>query len=193
MSEPMTPTPPAEPQTHEEAWQFHNGYLAGAAAYAAAVGHSTLRQNNLWLSDICDEQGGRTIKMFKKVAAMTCTVPNRRNFDDELCCLLNKYSKEKGSNTPDFILVEYLNNCLESWRIAIKAREEWYTDYEREKMAPLVIEVEKKSRQIIERLKQLAELCERLTPKEIEAIGERLKPDLDALEEIERVYPWTIK
>ena len=30
------------PQTHEEARQFHEGFLSGATAYCAAVGHSCL-------------------------------------------------------------------------------------------------------------------------------------------------------
>ncbi len=53
-------------------------------------------------------------------------IPNRRSFDDELVCLLNKYSKENGSNTPDFILAEYLIRCLESSDMLIRGREEWY-------------------------------------------------------------------
>lgn len=53
-------------------------------------------------------------------------VPNRRNFDDELVCLLNKYSKENASNTPDFILAGYLKSCLLAWNEATKDRETWY-------------------------------------------------------------------
>lgn len=53
-------------------------------------------------------------------------IPNRRSFEDELVCLLNKYSKENGSNTPDFILAEYLIRCLETWNQFIAAREDWY-------------------------------------------------------------------
>ena len=61
-----------------------------------------------------------------RLQAMTCDTPNRRNFSDELTCLLNKYSKENGSNTPDFILTEYLMQQLEAWNLAVKAREERY-------------------------------------------------------------------
>ena len=53
-------------------------------------------------------------------------IPNRRSFEDELVCLLNKYSKENGSNTPDFILADYLIKCLETWNVIIAAREDWY-------------------------------------------------------------------
>jgi hypothetical protein len=48
------------------------------------------------------------------------------SFGKELESLLNHYSKENDSNTPDFILAEYLRQCLAAWNLAIAAREEWY-------------------------------------------------------------------
>ena len=47
-------------------------------------------------------------------------------FERELRGLINRYSKENGSNTPDFLLAEYLIRCLENWDISIKQRECWY-------------------------------------------------------------------
>jgi hypothetical protein len=47
-------------------------------------------------------------------------------FEQELTKLLNKYSQENGSDTPDFILAKYLNDCLTTWNHAIAARETWY-------------------------------------------------------------------
>lgn len=47
-------------------------------------------------------------------------------FEKELKHLINRYSKENGSDTPDFILVEYLNGCLELFNKIISKREEWY-------------------------------------------------------------------
>jgi hypothetical protein len=46
-------------------------------------------------------------------------------FRKELESLINRYSKENGSNTPDFILAEYLDNCLESFDSALQKREKW--------------------------------------------------------------------
>jgi len=40
--------------------------------------------------------------------------------------LLNQYCAENKSNTPDFILADYLMACLESFDNAIKARDQWY-------------------------------------------------------------------
>ncbi len=39
---------------------------------------------------------------------------------------INRNSAENGSNTPDFILAEYLTDCLAAFDKAVKAREEWY-------------------------------------------------------------------
>ncbi len=56
------------PQTHEEARQFHEGFLSGATAYAAAVGHSELKRDNPKLCEVFDAQGWRTVEMFEKIA-----------------------------------------------------------------------------------------------------------------------------
>ena len=39
---------------------------------------------------------------------------------------INSSSAENGSNTPDFILAEYLTDCLAAFDKAAKAREAWY-------------------------------------------------------------------
>ena len=39
---------------------------------------------------------------------------------------INKHSAENGSNTPDFILAEYLGSCLIAFNEASRAREKWY-------------------------------------------------------------------
>lgn len=47
-------------------------------------------------------------------------------FERELQSLLNKYSQENGSNTPDFILARYLNGCLTLFNATVKSRSNWY-------------------------------------------------------------------
>ena len=47
-------------------------------------------------------------------------------FRDDLEKLINKYSRENGSNTPDFILAEYLCDCLAFFDKAVRRREQWY-------------------------------------------------------------------
>ena len=48
------------------------------------------------------------------------------SFEKQLSSLLNRYSMENGSNTPDFILANYLHKCLENFNETSKAREKWY-------------------------------------------------------------------
>jgi len=48
------------------------------------------------------------------------------DFVSQLKNLINCHSKENGSDTPDFILAEYLNTCLEAYNLALVAREQWY-------------------------------------------------------------------
>ena len=47
-------------------------------------------------------------------------------FHRELTSLLNRYSKENGSDTPDYILATYLSNCLKNFDATIQEREKWY-------------------------------------------------------------------
>lgn len=48
------------------------------------------------------------------------------DFITELRELLNRRSMENGSDTPDFILAQYLTDCLRAWNRATKRREDWY-------------------------------------------------------------------
>lgn len=47
-------------------------------------------------------------------------------FVEGLRALINNYSKENASNTPDFIIAQYLDNCLLALNQAIQQRETWY-------------------------------------------------------------------
>lgn len=44
----------------------------------------------------------------------------------EIQQLLNRRGMEKGSDTPDFILADFLVDCLEAFDDATRAREKWY-------------------------------------------------------------------
>lgn len=48
------------------------------------------------------------------------------SFKEELQRLLNQYSQESPSNTPDFVLVDYLQDCLNAYNKAISRREQWH-------------------------------------------------------------------
>jgi hypothetical protein len=47
-------------------------------------------------------------------------------FRADLIDVINNYSKENGSNTPDFILADYLVGCLNNFNNIVKQREHWY-------------------------------------------------------------------
>lgn len=50
-----------------------------------------------------------------------------KTFRDALTNLINYYSKENGSNTPDFILAEYLDDCLKAFDKASTLRQSWHS------------------------------------------------------------------
>lgn len=48
------------------------------------------------------------------------------NLRKEIEEAINRNSAENGSDTPDFILAEYLTDCLSAYDKATTAREKWY-------------------------------------------------------------------
>lgn len=48
------------------------------------------------------------------------------NFKEDLRTLLHLYSIEAESNTPDYILAQYITDCLDAFERAVKSRDEWY-------------------------------------------------------------------
>lgn len=52
--------------------------------------------------------------------------PARPSFEVALAALLNHYSRETESGTPDFILATYLNDCLAAFSVATRERTRWY-------------------------------------------------------------------
>lgn len=47
-------------------------------------------------------------------------------FVRELESLINRHSMENGSDTPDFMLAQYLAGCLKVFDATVTARETWY-------------------------------------------------------------------
>ena len=48
------------------------------------------------------------------------------SFEDKLKGLINEYSEENRSDTPDWILAWYMNACLDAFNRATVCRDEWY-------------------------------------------------------------------
>ncbi len=51
---------------------------------------------------------------------------NETTLEQELAELLNRHSVENDSNTPDYILAEYLTDCLDAYSKAVRARTKWF-------------------------------------------------------------------
>lgn len=49
-----------------------------------------------------------------------------KTFEQELENLINRYSLENDSNTPDFILAKHLKGCLEIFNVTMTNRDKWY-------------------------------------------------------------------
>ncbi len=47
-------------------------------------------------------------------------------FREDLRILINQYSKENCSGTPDFMLADYLVDCLDAFEKVIARRLEWH-------------------------------------------------------------------
>ncbi len=50
----------------------------------------------------------------------------KETFEQQLSSLLNRNSKENASNTPDYLLAEYLSACLENYNSIVKKRDAWF-------------------------------------------------------------------
>jgi hypothetical protein len=47
-------------------------------------------------------------------------------FEEGLRVLLNKTCQENASDTPDFVLAEFLSRCLDAFNLAVVCREKWH-------------------------------------------------------------------
>ena len=51
---------------------------------------------------------------------------NRSKFEKELISLISRYSQENVSETPDFVLAEYIMGCMKVYEQTVKRRDEWF-------------------------------------------------------------------
>lgn len=51
---------------------------------------------------------------------------NEQTFEKELASVINRFSKENYSDTPDFILAQYMRDCLLAFNSAIEKRRIWW-------------------------------------------------------------------
>lgn len=59
------------------------------------------------------------------------------NFLRDLIAVIDKHGKEKESNTPDYVLAEYLDACLKNFNETIVESRKWHESQSRRKEAGL--------------------------------------------------------
>lgn len=93
-----------------------------------------LQDGTIYLTNLSDAISD-CIKKLKEVRyeQLDEIVTRETEFNRELTSLLNRYSKENGSDTPDFILANYLIGCLRTFNYTQNAREKWYGRGEKRK------------------------------------------------------------
>ena len=73
------------------------------------------------------EHGGFSRKEIRELMDSVDSVYNSElPFEKELELLINRQCAEQASNTPDFILAEYMMDCLQAYNKAICVRDKWY-------------------------------------------------------------------
>lgn len=50
---------------------------------------------------------------------------NKHDFENDLRDLINTHCRENGSDTPDYLLAEYLVGCLNAYDRAVRQRDDW--------------------------------------------------------------------
>jgi len=85
--------------------------------------------------------------------------------------LLNIHSMELGSNTPNFIMAEFLIKCLKAFNTAVRQRETWYGVIRPKAHIPGIPD----------------DTLEQVSPEFLEAVDTSLERNRPALEELGRL------
>lgn len=76
------------------------------------------------LDSVKEFLSARWIDMMKNWEPVT--ICPEETFEQALAGIINKYSRENNSNTPDHLLAAHLIQCLDAFELTSRAREEWY-------------------------------------------------------------------
>jgi hypothetical protein len=82
-------------------------------------------KQSVWRRKMSDKK-----KTTRALVAEKLEVPNvtktKAGLEDTIRNALNCASRENASDTPDFVLAQYLMDCLKAFEAATTARERWY-------------------------------------------------------------------
>jgi hypothetical protein len=95
-----------------------NKYILACESCGRYINEDNPRSSNCDDADIC-------IKCNTELSYID-TSCKKNSFKKELTSLINRYSMENDSNTPDYVLADYLFKCLETFNESIKDRNSWY-------------------------------------------------------------------
>jgi len=105
-----------------------------AGVIKAALPYLRLLQADVSIPETCTpeisklgeviEEGQEVLANHDAMMAMGPAKPP--TFIGELESLVNRYSMENASDTPDFILAGFMQDCLNSFNLAVNGREKWY-------------------------------------------------------------------
>lgn len=115
----------AERQRHKEAGRTEvRGIYAKPADHAAIKAHAAKLARKRGAFPLIG------VTMDKPSAAQVEREQRQASFRNELQELLNRHSMENESNTPDYMLADYLIQCLKSLDEAINRRSSWYGKFD---------------------------------------------------------------
>ena len=107
--------------------QIDTNRIEGRLLMAALVKLSTESQTDKQPDEILQQCQTVSEGMYKDAADIPePEVEESVPFEKALTNLINKRSVENGSDTPDFLLAEYLTNCLKSYETVVTARDKWF-------------------------------------------------------------------
>ena len=90
------------------------------------------RPEEMDVQNIIDSTWRQSMDLLKSTGSEPdeCEPEPRPSFKQALTTLINQYSKENGSDTPDFILAKYLTDTLKAFNRATNTRSVWYDEDE---------------------------------------------------------------
>lgn len=99
----------------------------GRLFMAALSKLTTISQSDITPDEVLKQCASLAAHMYKDMDLRPNPANSERpGFGKELESLINRYSMEAGSNTPDYILVEFLKTSLENYHTATRLRDNWY-------------------------------------------------------------------
>ena len=105
------------------AQRFHEAYERLAPSFGFETREASAKpwadvpeQNRALMIAVCDE------------ILVEPDQPEPAGLRGDLRGVLNRYSAENGSNTPDHVLADYVLGCLRAFDFAVRGRADWYRD-----------------------------------------------------------------